>query len=70
MKKMHRRHLKNRILVQDSVSSIVQTTLYELIAALNEDVLPEEDWVVTDAVLELFETGRAKLLAATDNGVI
>ena len=40
----------------------VQTTLYELIAAINEDVLPEEDWVVTDAILELFESGRAKFL--------
>jgi hypothetical protein len=44
----------------------VRTTLYELIAALNEDVLPDEDWVVTDAVLELFETGQAKFLAATE----
>ena len=42
----------------------VQTTLYELIAAINEDVLPEEDWKVTDAVLELFETGEAKFLGA------
>jgi hypothetical protein len=41
----------------------VQTTLYELIAAINEDVLPEEDWIVTDAVYELFETGQAKFLA-------
>jgi hypothetical protein len=42
----------------------VETTLYELIAAINEDVLPEEDWVVTDAILELFESGRAKFLTA------
>ncbi|MGW8303718.1 MAG: hypothetical protein ACWGNO_16690 [Desulfobacterales bacterium] len=42
----------------------VQTTLYELIAAINEDILPEEDWVVTDAILELFESGRAKFLTA------
>jgi len=38
--------------------------LYELIAAINEDILPEEDWVVTDAILELFESGRAKFLTA------
>jgi hypothetical protein len=44
--------------------SIVQTTLYDLIAAINEDVMPEEDWVVTNAVLELFKTGQAKFLAA------
>ena len=42
----------------------VETTLYELIAAINADVLPEEDWVVTDAILELFESGRAKFLTA------
>jgi hypothetical protein len=42
----------------------VQTTLYELVAAINEDVLPEEDWIVTDAVLDLFETGQAKFLSA------
>jgi hypothetical protein len=42
----------------------VETTLYELIAAINEDVLPVEDWVVTDAILELFESGRAKFLTA------
>ena len=41
-----------------------QTTLYELIAAINEEVLPEEDWIVTDAVFELFETGHAKFLSA------
>jgi len=41
----------------------VQTTLYELIAAINEDVSPHEDWIVTEAVLELFETDQAKFLA-------
>jgi hypothetical protein len=41
----------------------VQTTLYELIAAVNEDVLPEEDWMVTSAVLKLFDKGQAKFLA-------
>ena len=40
----------------------VETTLYELIAVINEDVLPEEDSVVTDAILELFESGQAKFL--------
>ena len=32
----------------------VLTTLYELIAALNKQVHPEQDWIVTDAVLDLF----------------
>ena len=48
----------------------VRTTLYELIAAINEDVQPEEDWVVTDVVLEWFESGRAKFLAATMNNAL
>jgi len=48
----------------------VRTTLYELIAEINEDILPEEDWVVTDAVLDLFETGRARFLAAIDSDAI
>ncbi|MGD8881317.1 MAG: hypothetical protein PVI82_05475 [Desulfobacterales bacterium] len=42
----------------------VQTTLYDLVAAINAAVLPEEDWIVTDAVLELFETGHAEFLWA------
>lgn len=42
----------------------LQTTLYDLIAAINEEIMPEEDWAVTDAVLELFETGRARFLSA------
>jgi hypothetical protein len=44
--------------------SIVQTTLYDLIAAINEDVLPEEDWIIPHAVFELFATGQAKFIAA------
>ena len=42
----------------------IQTTLYELIAAINEDVSPDEDWIVTEAVLELLETGQTKFFAA------
>ena len=42
---------------------IVQTTLYELIGALNQEVQPEEDWIVTDVVLDLFESGQAKFLS-------
>ena len=42
----------------------VQTTLYDLIAAINEDVSPDEDWIVTEAVLELLETNQTKFFAA------
>jgi hypothetical protein len=50
--------------------NFVQTTLYELIAAINEGILPEEDWIVTDTVFELFETGRARFLAPIDSDAI
>jgi hypothetical protein len=39
-----------------------RTTLYELVAAINEQVLPEEDWIVTDVVFELLDTGRVEFI--------
>ena len=42
---------------------MVQTTLYELIEALNQEVHPEEDWIVADAVMDLFKSGRARFLS-------
>jgi len=48
----------------DAELNSVHTTLYELIATINEDILSEEDWIVTDTVLEFFKTGQAKFLAA------
>ena len=42
---------------------MVQTTLYELIEALNQEVHPEEDWIVADAVMDLFRSGRARFLS-------
>jgi hypothetical protein len=44
--------------------------LYDLIAAINKDVLPEEDWVVTNAVVDLFKTGQAKFLGTNYKNVI
>jgi hypothetical protein len=41
---------------------MVLTTLYELIEVLNQEVHPEEDWIVTDAVMDLFKSGRARFL--------
>jgi hypothetical protein len=38
------------------------TTLYDLIAALTEDVEPWEDDVVTAAVVHLCQTGRLRFL--------
>jgi hypothetical protein len=39
------------------------TTLYDLIAALTEDVEPWEDEVVTAAVVHLCQTGRLRFLS-------
>jgi hypothetical protein len=41
----------------------VHTTLYGLIEVLNQEVQPDEDWIVTVAVLDLFESGRAKFMS-------
>ena len=43
-----------------AVGGIVNTTLYELIEAINEELEPEDDWLVTDTVLDLIETGKIK----------
>ncbi|MDH3799023.1 MAG: hypothetical protein OEU55_04295 [Desulfobacterales bacterium] len=40
----------------------IQTSLFDLIIALQEEVYPFEDWIITEAVLELFETGQAKFV--------
>jgi hypothetical protein len=37
---------------------IIQTTLYDLIASINETIPPEEDDLVTAAVTRLLDTGR------------
>jgi len=42
------------------VGAMVNTTLYELIEAINEELEPEDDWLVTDTVLDLIETGKIK----------
>lgn len=39
-----------------------QTCLFDLIAALQEEVYPSEDWIVADIILHLFETGQIKFL--------
>ena len=44
--------------------SIIQTTFYELIAAINNEVEPEENWLVTEIVLDLIDTGKIKFPGA------
>lgn len=43
-------------------SKMIVTTLYDVIAALNEQVGPEEDDVVTAAVVRLCQSGRLRPL--------
>ncbi len=45
----------------------IVTTLYELIAALNEQAEPWEEDVVTAAVVDLCNTGRLKFMNAPQN---
>jgi hypothetical protein len=39
---------------------IIHTTLYDLIAAINSEVTPEEDHLVVATVMHLLQTGRVK----------
>ena len=41
-----------------------KTTLYELIEAIAEEIKPEEERLVTETVLHLFETGKVKFSGA------
>ena len=40
----------------------IQTTLYELIEAIGEELEPEEDWLVTAIVLDMLSHGQIRLL--------
>jgi hypothetical protein len=40
--------------------TIIQTTLYDLIEAVNETVKPNEDRFVTEAVMDLLIAGKAE----------
>ena len=39
---------------------IIQTTLYDLIAAVNETLAPNEDRIVTEIVMDLLNTANAR----------
>jgi pyruvate/2-oxoglutarate dehydrogenase complex dihydrolipoamide acyltransferase (E2) component len=41
---------------------IIKTTLYDLIAAINSEVDPTEDYLVVATVMHLLQTGRIRLL--------
>jgi len=44
-----------------SGSTTIETTLYELIEAINEQVQPGEDRLVVETVLDLIDTGQITL---------
>ena len=50
--------------IQDETrpQEIIKTTLYDLIAAINSEVKPEEDHLVVATVVHLLKTGRLKFL--------
>ena len=43
---------------EHSGSTTIETTLYELIGAINEQVQPGEDRLVVETVLDLIDTGQ------------
>lgn len=47
---------------RSATSKMIVTTLYDVIAALNEQVGPEEDDIVTAAVVRLCRSGRLRPL--------
>ena len=46
---------------EHSASTTIETTLYELIEAINEQVHPGEDRLVVETVLDLIDTGQITL---------
>jgi hypothetical protein len=58
--------IKNHLFQLDNQDRIevgpIQTSLFDLIAALQDEVYPFEDWIILEAVRELFETGQAKFI--------
>ena len=45
---------------QDREKNISMTTLYELLEAIEEEIKPEEDWMVSEIVLNLFNSGKIR----------
>ena len=45
-----------------SETAHIETTLGELIEAINEEVEPEEDYLVSKTVLHLIDAGRIRFL--------
>ena len=50
--------------VTASTPSSITTTLYDLIEAINTEVGPDEDHLVTAAVMHLINSGRARFVGS------
>lgn len=46
--------------IEYSQSTVVNTTLYELIDAISDDLLPGEEKLVGEVVVNMFNTGKIK----------
>lgn len=46
--------------IEYSQSTVVKTTLYELIDAISDDLLPGEEKLVGEVVVNMFNTGKIK----------
>lgn len=46
--------------IEYSQSTVVNTTLYELIDAISDDLLPGEEKLVGEVVVNIFNTGKIK----------
>ena len=51
------------------VLTTVKTTLYDLIEAISDQVQPEQDWLVVEAVLDLIDTGRVKIPGSIEESI-
>lgn len=45
-----------------SALNSIRTTLYELVEAISDQLQPGEDWMVTEALVDLTNTGRLRFL--------
>jgi predicted DNA-binding protein len=43
-------------------SRTIRTTLYNLVEAINEELEPGEDWMISAALVDLVRTGRLRFL--------
>jgi len=51
----------------DPKMAIIETTLYDLIEAISEEIGPGEDHLLAQTVRHLIDTGKLKFINATEN---